>query len=163
MIRGAWVLACAGIALSVWAADWVWQPLMAAPAVNALANFAHRVSTNDVTIYWNCTRPKSDGIRLGGVVQNSKGVPVKFMELELVAADGRDRYGPSAKTALRDIVLHTNQVSPFTLQLRSEGKGVRFDLFYKYYVGAAVATQQVNFMARDACSPSQHRIPKPSQ
>ena len=126
------------------------------------AVYAHRVSTNEVDVYWNCTQPEPAVVRFEGVVQNWKGGRVKFMELELVGADGRGRYVSGGKTALRDILLHVNQLSPYALHVRVDGGEKRFDLFYWYYVDATIGeSPRQQFLARDACSPTQHRVPKP--
>ncbi len=126
------------------------------------AVYAHRVSTNEIDVYWNCTRPEPTLVLFEGVVQNWKGGRVKFMELELAGVDGRGKHVSGGQTALKDIVLHVNQISPFTLQVRPAGGEERFDLFYWYTLDATVgASPRQQFLARDACSPTQHRVPKP--
>jgi hypothetical protein len=127
-----------------------------------LAVYAHRVSTNEVHVYWNCTRPEPAAVRFEGVVQNWKGGRVKFMEVELTGVDARGKVVSGGKTALKDIVLYANQISPYALRVRPAGTEERFDLFYWYYLDARIgegARQQ--FLARDACSPTQHRLPQP--
>ncbi len=124
--------------------------------------YAHRVSTNEVDVYWNCTRPEPAVVRLEGVVQNWKGGRVKFMELELDGAVAQGKYVSGGKTALKDIVLHANQLSPFDFQVRIASGEERFDLFYWYYLDATMGdSPRQQFLARDACSPTQHRVPKP--
>jgi len=121
--------------------------------------YQHRVSTNEVEIYWNCTAPGAGTQRMEGVVRNTKGGAVKFMELELEAVDAQGRYGASAKTALPVIKLFANQLAPFALQLSAGADAQRFDLFYNYERDAAPGDAlQVRFLARDVCSPTQHRI-----
>jgi hypothetical protein len=155
-----WLVASVGLMLSACAGAGVGGP--AESKVYPPAVYAHRVSTNDVDIYWNCTRPEPTVVRFEGVVQNWKGGQVKFMELELDGADARGRYVSGAKTALKDIVLYTNQISPYALQVRPTGTEERFDLFYWYYIDARFGeSPRQQFLARDACSPTQHRVPKP--
>jgi hypothetical protein len=116
------------------------------------------VATEDINIYWTCTR-SAEQVQIEGVAQNTRGGQVSFVELEFAGADAHDRYVSNATTALKDIVLQTNQVSPFTIQLRPTGGESRFDLFYKYNVDVAVGkSPQERFMARDVCSPTQHQI-----
>lgn len=130
-------------------------------AVYPPAAYAHRVSTTDVSIYWNCARGPR-GVRVDGVAQDTGGGQVKFLELELAGADARNRYVSSAKTALKDIVLHPNQVSSFRLRLNPAGTETRYDLFYEYRLGRPMGLDAPQrFLARDACSPTQHRVPKP--
>jgi hypothetical protein len=67
----------------------------------------------------------------------------------------------SVKTALPDIVLHPNQISPFSLELRKSGEE-RFDLFYTYHIDAGGGEDPApRFMARDVCSPTAHTIRRP--
>jgi hypothetical protein len=83
------------------------------------------------------------------------------MELELGGADARDRYVSEATTALSDIILQSNQISPFVIQLRPAGSEIRYDLFYRYQLdGAMGGDERPRFRARDVCSPMQHRFQK---
>ena len=56
------------------------------------AVYQHRVSTNDVEIYWNCAQPEAGAAHMEGVVRNSKGGVVGFLQLELAAADAQGKY-----------------------------------------------------------------------
>jgi hypothetical protein len=162
MRHGYRFLACMSLLLSACAGYGPGGPAEAGSTVYPPALYAHRVSTNDVEVYWNCTRPDPAVVQLEGVVRSVKGGRVKFMELELSGANKQGRYVSSGKTALRDIVLYTNQISPYTLQIRPAGTEERFDLYYWYYVDARIGdSPRQQFLARDACSPTQHRVPKP--
>jgi len=120
--------------------------------------YEQRISTNDVSIYWRCT-PASDSIRFEGVVQNTKGCRVKFMELELAGVEGHLRYTSSATTALQDIILQPSQISPFTIQVKPTGAEGRYDLFYHYQIDSAIGGDTyLRFRALDVCSPRQHRF-----
>lgn len=166
------VLACLGIALTACAADGTWRP----PAQSTLyppALFAHRVASSHVGLYWNCTRPEPGVVRVEGVAQNPwASQEVRFLELEVVGVDARERYVSQASTALPNFLLGTNQISPFHLDLRTVGSEVRFDLFYQYrfqdnggrfLAGSPVGVPRLlaqthRFMARDVCSDTQHRV-----
>jgi hypothetical protein len=162
MRHGRWFVASISLLLSACAGYAPGGPVRAGSTVYPPALYAHRVSTNDVEVYWNCTRPEPAVVQLEGVVRNVKGGRVKFMELELSGANKQGRYVSGGKTALGDIVLYTNQISPYALQIRPAGTEERFDLFYWYYVDARIGgSPRQQFLARDACSPSQHRVPKP--
>ena len=120
--------------------------------------YAHRVSTPHVSVYWNCTQLPNDASRVEGVVQSSKGGRVKFVELELAGAGPRRGYVSSVKTALPDIILQTNQISPFAFELQKSG-AERLDMFYQYEIDAAHGEEiQQRHMIRDVCSPTQHRV-----
>lgn len=155
MFRRMWVLPWAGLMAAACAAEGM-EP---APAsVYPPAVYSQRVATNDVTIYWRCAREATQ-VRFEGVVQNARGGAVKFVELELAGAAGRDRYISDATTALKDLILQTNQIAPFVIQLRPAGGESRFDLFYRYQVDSALGgDERPRFRALDVCSPTQHRF-----
>ena len=157
MVRRMQVLACVALIVSACAA----RGLETAPAtVYPPALYSQRVGTNDVTIYWSCTREATQ-VRFEGVVQNVRGGAVKFMELELAGADAHDRYISATTTALKDTVLQTSQFSPFVIQLRPAGGERRLDLFYRYQVESALGgDERPHFRALDVCSPAQHRFKK---
>jgi len=148
-------LACAGLVVSGCATG----GMQAEPAsVYPPRLYEQRVSTNEVSIYWRCAQ-EADAVRVEGVVQNTKGSRVKFMELEVAEAEAAERYGASARVALPDVILGPNQISPFSLALRPAGAGRRLDLFYRYEVDAAMGGDtRPHFRALDVCNPAQHRF-----
>jgi hypothetical protein len=101
-----------------------------------------------------------------GVVQNTGAGVVQYAEVEIVSVDARDRTVASVRSAVRDVVIQTNQVSPFQLGLRTVGAEARIDLYYEYRVRSffGMGASQISperFRARDVCSETQHRVPKP--
>jgi len=127
------LLALLGMALSACAVDGTMQLPAAEPTIYPPAVFTHRVGTSHVVLYWNCTRPEPGVLRAEGVAQQAgSSQAVRFLELELVGVDARERTVSEAAAALPDILLHTNQISPFRLDVRTVGSEVRFDLFYQY-------------------------------
>lgn len=152
-----WAVAGVGVILSACAAGGMDT---GPPTVYPQAVYSQRVGTNDVTIYWTCAREATQ-VRFEGVVQNARGGAVKFMELELAGADARDRYVSEARTAFEDIVLQTNQIAHFVIQVRPAGGESRFDLFYRYQVDSAIGgDERPRFRALDVCSPTRHRFAK---
>jgi hypothetical protein len=143
-------------------------------AIYPPAIFAHRVESSHVAIYWNCERPEPGVLRVQGVAHNPwSQQDVRFLELDLVGVDAREQSVSQASTALADYLLRTNQISPFQLDLRTQGTEVRFDLYYRYrfqdnggrlLAGPLVdaprmlAQPTIQFMARDICSETQHRV-----
>ena len=146
----------------------------AEPTIYPPAVFAHRVGTSHVVLYWNCVSPEPGILRVEGVVQQAGSMQeVRFLELDLIGVDARERSVSQTSTALADFLLRTNQVSPFELGLRTQGTEVRLDLYYRYrfqddggrllaghLVGAPrmLAQPTIQFMARDVCSETQHRV-----
>jgi hypothetical protein len=142
--------ACAGVASE--------EPATLGSTPYPPAVYEHRVGTNEVEIYWNCARPDAGTAQVEGVVRNSKGGVVEFLELELVAVDAQGRSAATAQTALRAIRLFANQLSPFVLRVRAGG-AERFDLYYTYNRDATQGeAQQARFQARDVCSATQHLV-----
>ena len=160
--------------LSACAGSGALRPPAAEPTIYPPAVFAHRVESSHVALYWNCERPEPGVLRVQGVAHNPwSQQDVRFLELDLVGVDSRERSVSEASTALADFLLRTNQISPFQLDLKTQGTEVRYDLFYRYrfqdnggrlltghLVGAPrmLAQSTIQFMARDVCSETQHRI-----
>ncbi|MBI4572895.1 MAG: hypothetical protein HY713_06370 [candidate division NC10 bacterium] len=143
------------------------------PSVYPPDVYAHRVASSHVVLYWNCARPEPNLLRFEGVAQNPwSPQEVRFLELELVGVDGRDRVVAEARGAVQDILIHTNQTSPFRMDLRTAGSEARFDLYYQYRFSdvemeAGLAgpsgraprlfAQLQRHLARDVCAETKHR------
>jgi len=162
-----WSLAAfLGLALAACAAEGPGPPVATQPPLYPPAVFAHRVSTTAVSVYWNCTQPEPGALYVEGVVQNTGGGVVQFAEVEIVSVDARDRTIASVRTAVPDVQIQTNQMSPFRLGLRTVGAEARIDLYYEYRarsffgMGASKVSPE-RFRARVVCSETQHRVPKP--
>ena len=162
-----WPLAAfLGLAMASCTAQGPGQTVPAQPPLYPPAVFAHRVSTAAVTVYWNCTQPEPGALFVEGVVQNTGPGVIQYAEVEIVSVDARDRTIASVRTGVPDVTIQTNQMSPFRLGLRTVGAEARIDLYYEYRVrsffgmGAAQMSPE-RFRARDVCSESQHRVPKP--
>jgi hypothetical protein len=163
-----------GVGLSACAETGGFRPPAAEPMIYPPAVFAHRVESSHVAIYWNCERPEPGVLRVQGVAHNPwSQQDVRFLELDLVGVDARERSVSEASTALADYLLRTNQIAPFQLDLKTQGAEVRFDLYYRYrfqdnggrllagpMMGAPrlLAQPTIQFLARDICSETQHRI-----
>ena len=135
--------------------------------------YAHRVASSHVVLYWNCVRPEPGILRVEGVAQNPwSSQEVRFLEVEVVGVNNQERTVSHAKGAAQDILIHTNQFSPFRMELRAAGSEVWFDLYYEYRFqdvemearlagplvgGPRRLAQTQRFLARDACSETQHR------
>jgi hypothetical protein len=132
--------------------------------------FEQRVASSHVELRWTCSEPLPGTLRVEGLAANPwSAQEVRFLEVELVGVNARDQVVVSASAAAADILIHTNQQSPFRVELRPTGAEVRYDLFYQYRYSEEemlaallptlprVAQQLQRFMVRDACSPTQHR------
>ena len=162
-----------GVGLSGCATNGGWRFPAAEPTVYPPDTFAHRVSSSHVVLYWNCSRPTPSTLRLDGVAHNPfSPQEVRFLELEVVGVDDRDRIVSQGRGAVRDFLLRLNQISPFEIALAPTGTEQRFDLYYQYRFnegdgrflsgppvgGRTLLAQERRFMARDVCSDTQHRV-----
>ncbi|RPI08844.1 MAG: hypothetical protein EHM71_07455 [Zetaproteobacteria bacterium] len=155
MQRGIIVLALALLGASACATP---DTRTALPPASA---FAHRVSAGDVRVFWNCSQPEPNLLQVEGVIQNIGGGQVRFAEVEVVAVNAAGRTMGSARSAARDIVLQTNQRSPFQVQIRTAGEPARFDMFYSHFAreefgGLGSVPRRLQNRVRDICAAMEH-------
>ena len=169
-------LACVmGIALSACAADQSLRASSKEAVPYPPPGYSHMVQSSHVALYWNCARPEAGAIQVSGLAFNPwSSQPVRYLELEIVGVDSRERTVSEAGTKARDFELLTNQSTPFQLNLRPMGGESRFDLYYRYlfhdggrdgFIASLawdgpvlLAQSQKQFRVRDACSESLHRV-----
>ena len=173
-IKGAFLLLL-GVALSACAADGTLLQLPPPFAAYPPTGFKHTVQTSHVVLYWNCTQPEAGVLRLEGVAFNPwMSAPVQYLEFEVEGVDAGAGSVSEGKAAARDIQIHTNQSTPFQIDLRTTGKEVRHDLYYQYRMNEGegkrmeasldwdgpvlFAQQNRRFSVRDACSDTQHLV-----
>ncbi|HSB79588.1 MAG TPA: hypothetical protein VLM91_12425 [Candidatus Methylomirabilis sp.] len=160
-----------GISLSACAGQGMGYPA-AAPVPYPPPGYAHRVETPQVGLYYNCTSPEPGLLRLEGFAFNVWNMqPVRFLELALEGVDSRERMVSEAVGEVRDYQILTGQSTPFQAVLRPSGSEVRYDLYYQYQFsdgdhrdlisgpivsGVFPRHTGIRFLARDACSPTQH-------
>jgi hypothetical protein len=131
----------------------------------------HRVASSHVELYWRCGR-EADRLRLDGLARNPWTVQeVRFLEFELTGVDATDRSISAARGELAVLLLGTNQIAPFRLELTPEGGEVRYDLAYQYRfadnemdasavwagAGSRLLAQTQRYLVRDACADTAHR------
>jgi hypothetical protein len=168
-----------GVCPFAWAQSGV--TAVAAPAGYPPAGYTHTVQSSQVALYWNCARPDRSSMHVDGIAANPwSDQPVQFLGFDLVGEDGRGHTVSSAHSDARDILLRTNQQTPFTIDLRTAGTEERFDLYYEYqfqdrghrpfasntaWDGATISQKPPvllawtnQFMVHDACSPTQHLV-----
>ena len=136
--------------------------------------FAHRATTSDVVLLWNCLETEPGLLRVEGVAQSPWQMqPIRELEFDLVGVDAQDRTTAQTAGAARDFQIFTNQSTPFQLALEKAGTEVRFDLYYRYHfdeewdnsamvagpptAGPRLLAQTRRFLVRDVCGATQHR------
>lgn len=134
------------------------------------ATFEHRVATSQVEVYWTCSEPEAGVIHVSGVATNPwNAQPVRYFELEVAGVDANGRTVSAGSGGVPDVLLHTNQISPFRVLLRRAGTEARYDLYYQYQYnemefesalfpfGGPISWATHRFMVRDACAAGKHR------
>jgi hypothetical protein len=89
---------------------------------------------------------------------------IRFLELELVGVGPRGHAVDSVRAKAGDVVIHTNDSSPFHLVMNLTGAEARTDLYYDYRfhenedeLGGIVGDDLQRSLVRNACEPAQHR------
>jgi hypothetical protein len=133
--------------------------------------YAHHVGSHALELFWNCTRPEPNVLRMDGVAANPfSGADVLFLKFELAGVDAQGREVSSAHFESPNIQIWMDESAAFRLDLPTTGQEVRVDLFYEYgfhmddeiSLLAAVGdvplllAQGARNVVRDACSDTQH-------
>ena len=135
--------------------------------------FSHRIATSEVVLFWNCLQPEPGQLRLEGMAKSPWATqPIRYLEFDLVGVNAQERTTAQGAGAARDVQIHTNQSSPFQVELKTTGTETRVDLYYHYrfqsefemsarLAGPPMAAPRLlaqtnTFMVRDACGAAQH-------
>jgi hypothetical protein len=120
--------------------------------------FAHRVSDDTVVLYWNCSRSAPGVVRVAGVANNPfYGQPIQDLELRVYGVNAQGGNVSRARGSTQDYLIQMNSPSRFTVDLKTVGSEVRYDLVYSYLIEAGGSTreaaggEQQNF-ARNICA-----------
>ena len=145
--------------------------------------YAHRIGSSALELFWNCTRLEANALALEGLVFNPRTASgIRDLEFSLVGVDRRGVTLTETNGVPQSPLVGTMQASNFQLILRLTGNEARFDLYYRYYYnepgdptfsvwpsgrppvqrvasGPLLKAQMANNfnMVRDACSETQHR------
>jgi len=152
------------VGLAGCAADQALAPNVAEPAADPTAGYDRRVASAHVALFWSCAAAPGR-LQLQGVALNPWSMqPVGFLELELAGVDARERVLSAGRAGVEDVLLRTNETTPFRVEVQTTGAEVRFDLYYRYrfqdtgrsfLAGPGVPeirlAQEQRFLVRDAC------------
>ncbi len=123
-----------GLLLGVSLAGCVWHPdsqagdvaLTAYPPAGA----AHRVASPAIELFWSCSRPDTNTVRVEGwAINRWYTMEVRDLRLELVGV-GADSGNSSAQAVAA--MLSPMRSAPFLLDITAAGSETRFDLYYEY-------------------------------
>ena len=123
-------------------------------------SYAHRVSDEVVALYWNCSRPAPGMVRLEGMANNPfYAQPIQDLEFRLYGVNAQGSDVSRAWGRSQAFLIYMNSPSPFTIDLRTQGSEVRYDMVYSYRLQqppggtrALVAGGEQQNYARDVCA-----------
>jgi hypothetical protein len=129
------------------------------PPVPPPASFAHRAASADLELFWNCTQPQPQVIRLTGAARNIGQGEVRSVLLTVRSVKPGDAPLLVTEEALPEIILYASGPSPFQVDLQLEKTPTQIDLAAAYQITPSVAAPssagpQENLSAADACAPS---------
>ena len=125
------------------------------------ASFAHRATSPDLELLWNCTQLQPQVMRLTGAAHNIGQGEVRSILLTDRSVKLGDAPLLITAEALPEIILYASEPSPFQVDLQLEKTPTRIDLSAEYRVTPSVsapdsAGPQENLAADDVCSPSRY-------
>jgi hypothetical protein len=128
------------------------------------ASFAHRAADANVELFWNCSQPQPQVMRLIGAARNAGQGEVRSILLTARSVKLGDAPLLVTAEALPEIILYASGPSPFQVDLQLEKTPTRIDLSAVYQVTPDVSAPssvgpQGNLAADDICAPS--RYPNP--
>jgi len=93
--------------------------------------FAHRVASPAVEMFWNCT-PAADALQFAGVAFNQWFAgQVSYLDLTLVGVDANG-HEVSQAIAKETFQIFTLRYATFDIALKPTGTEARYDLYYQY-------------------------------
>ena len=137
-----------------------WQTLLPRPETYTPSAFAHRLVSQDVEIYWSCSRPQPTLLRVDGIAKNIGKGEVRLLQMELHDVDRQTGVILQSGTAVPDISLHPDNFSPVQVELQPPTANGQVDMLYTYRITSIGILKTTNMnkehTARDVCSAEQH-------
>ncbi len=121
-------------------------------------SFAHQVTDDTVALYWNCSRPAPGMVQVAGVANNPYSpVALQDLEFRLYGVNGQGVNVSRARGSAKAYMIYTNQPATFTLDLKTVGGEVRYDMVYSYMLPsegreAFVTSGERQNFARNICA-----------
>ena len=128
-----------------------------------LDSFGHRITDGTLALYFNCSQPTAGAVRVDGWANNPYlPGPIKGLGFILYGVNAQNRSVSQAKADAQSYLIQTNEPSQFTIDLKTVGGEVRYDLVYEYYGSADGGGGRLGMMggggerqqnmARDVCA-----------
>jgi hypothetical protein len=101
-----------------------------------LNSFGHQNSDGTAALYWDCSRPGAGVVRIEGWANNPY-YPNALQDLEVIlyGVNAQGSTVSQAKASAQNYQIQTNEPSPFSVDLRTVGGEVRYDMVYQYWGG----------------------------
>ena len=125
------------------------------------ASFAHRATSPDLELLWNCSQLQPQIMRITGAAHNIGQGEVRSVLLTARSVKLGDAPLVVTAEALPEIILYASEPSPFQVDLQLEKTATRIDLSAGYRVTPSVGAPDSagpleNLAADDVCSPSRY-------
>ncbi len=145
--------------LSACAAD-QYTPL-SSPPVPPPASFAHRAASPDIELFWNCSQPQPQAMKITGAARNIGQREVRSVSLTIRSLRTGDVPILLTAEALPEIILYAAGPSPFQIDLGLENAPSRIDISAAYQVAPDLsapssAGPQGDLIVEDACAPTRY-------
>ena len=102
-------------------------------AVYPPTGMVHRVGSPAIELFWNCSRPGSDRVRVDGWAFNRWFAgEVQDLRFELVGVDGAGKTVSGVLASAAPASVGIMRSVSFELEVQTRGSEARFDLYYEY-------------------------------
>ncbi len=138
----------------------VWQTVAPQQEAYRLSGFAHRMVSQDVEVYWNCSRPRPTLLRLDGISKNIGKGEVHLLGMELHDVDRQTSNVLQSGAAVSDVILYPDIFSPVQVEVQPATADGQIDLLYTYRITSVgilkTAYTDKEFVAHDVCAATQY-------
>jgi len=126
-----------------------------------LDSFSHRISDGTAALYWNCSRPSTGLVRVEGWANNPDyPQPITDLEFILYGVNAQGGTVSQVKASAQAYQIQTNEPASFSIDLKTVGGEIRYDLVYQYWGGGDSGMgfrdggggQRQQNLARDVCA-----------
>jgi hypothetical protein len=137
-----------------------WETLPPRREIYQPSVFAHRMVSQDVEMFWSCSRPQPSLIRVDGIAKNIGSGEVHLLGMELHDVDRLTERMLQSAEGVSDLILHPDLFSPFEMELQPASANGWVDLLYTYRIISSgsikTTTTDKQLLTHDMCTATQH-------
>jgi hypothetical protein len=125
------------------------------------ASFVHHAASENIELFWNCSQPRPEVMRVSGAVRNNGQQEVRSVDLTVRSLRAGDVSLLQTAAALPEIMLYASGPSPFQIDLPLEKSPSKFQVSALYRTTPDLSAPssvgpQGSLVIEDACAPTQH-------